>query len=293
MEPLVKLPMSLGLIVWNQLKEHGIEPRKNKLGIIDFSFKKEELELITELKIVNPTSRNIEGISLLPNLKKLELESKGITAHKQKKMIASISDDEIKEIAQCTSLEELSIVNQAEISYIDVSRLSNLRVLEIHHNENLDEIIGLEEINGLWEIDIFGNNRLGKIENLDRIILSNEELADLQLDVLSFPDAIGLNRSTMEYNDDALEAIKELDAKWKESMHGKTQIVINNAQMILLHNKACQILDENIPMGAETKDIIVGIERYMSYINLLSYFRLPYVFHLCLHNNLHYVFVFL
>ena len=165
MEPLVKLPMSLGLIVWNQLKEHGIEPRKNKLGIIDFSFKKEELELITELKIVNPTSRNIEGISLLPNLKKLELESKGITAHKQKKMIASISDDEIKEIAQCTSLEELSIVNQAEISYIDVSRLSNLRVLEIHHNENLDEIIGLEEINGLWEIDIFGNNRLGKIEN--------------------------------------------------------------------------------------------------------------------------------
>ena len=199
MEPLVKLPMSLGLIVWNQLKEHGIEPRKNKLGIIDFSFKKEELELITELKIVNPTSRNIEGISLLPNLKKLELESKGITAHKQKKMIASISDDEIKEIAQCTSLEELSIVNQAEISYIDVSRLSNLRVLEIHHNENLDEIIGLEEINGLWEIDIFGNNRLGKIENLDRIILSNEELADLQLDVLSFPDAIGLNRSTMEY----------------------------------------------------------------------------------------------
>ena len=115
-------------------------------------------------------------------------------------------------------------------------------------NKNLDEIIGLEEINGLWEIDIFGNNRLGKIENLDRIILSNEELADLQLDVLSFPDAIGLNRSTMEYNDDALEAIKELDAKWKESMHGKTQIVINNAQMILLHNKACQILDENIPM---------------------------------------------
>ena len=107
MEPLVKLPMSLGLIVWNQLKEHGIEPRKTKLGIIDFSFKKEELELITELKIVNPTSRNIEGISLLPNLKKLELESKGITAHKQKKMIASISDDEIKEIAQCTSLEEL------------------------------------------------------------------------------------------------------------------------------------------------------------------------------------------
>ena len=114
--------------------------------------------------------------------------------------------------------------------------------------KEFDEIIGLEEINGLWEIDIFGNNRLGKIENLDRIILSNEELADLQLDVLSFPDAIGLNRSTMEYNDDALEAIKELDAKWKESMHGKTQIVINNAQMILLHNKACQILDENIPM---------------------------------------------
>ena len=214
MEPLVKLPMSLGLIVWNQLKEHGIEPRKNKLGIIDFSFKKEELELITELKIVNPTSRNIEGISLLPNLKKLELESKGITAHKQKKMIASISDDEIKEIARCYIFR--GIVNSESswnLIYWCYQELSNLRVLEIHHNENLDEIIGLEEINGLWEIDIFGNNRLGKIENLDRIILSNEELADLQLDVLSFPDAIGLNRSTMEYNDDALEAIKELRCK--------------------------------------------------------------------------------
>lgn len=77
-------------------------------------------------------------------------------------MIASITDEEISEISQCTSLEELSIVNQAKISYVDVSRLSNLRVLEIHHNENLAEIIGLEAINGLWKINIFGNNRLGK-----------------------------------------------------------------------------------------------------------------------------------
>ena len=264
METLVKLPMSLGLLVWKQLKKHGIEPRKTKLGIIDFSFKKEELDFITELKIVNPTSIDIEGISLLPNLKKLELESTGITAHKQYKMIASITDEEISEISQCTSLEELSIVNQAKISYVDVSRLSNLRVLEIHHNENLAEIIGLEAINGLWKINIFGNNRLGKIEGLDRIILANEELEDLQIDVLNFPDAIGLNRSTMEYNEEALETIKDLYAKWKESMHGKTQIEINTAQMISLHNKACQILDENIPMGAETRDIVVGIERYMA-----------------------------
>ena len=152
METLVKLPMSLGLLVWKQLKKHGIEPRKTKLGIIDFSFKKEELDFITELKIVNPTSIDIEGISLLPNLKKLELECTGITAQKQYKMIASITDEEISEISQCTSLEELSIVNQAKISYVDVSRLSNLRVLEIHHNENLAEIIGLEAINGLWKI---------------------------------------------------------------------------------------------------------------------------------------------
>ena len=34
--------------------------------------------------------------------------------------------------------------------------------------------------------------------------------------------------------------------------------------MIQLHNKACKILSENVPESAGSKDIIIGIEDYLS-----------------------------
>lgn len=262
----VKLPVSLGLAVWKILKEeYNVQPRKNSLGLMDFCFTEDELRQIKKIVFIDPSPGNLAGISLLPNLQTLDIKSHGITAHLQQKDIPSISDMDIKEIQKCTSLKNLSIVNQAKVSSLDVSKLKHLQQLTVTHNQHLDEIYGMEELENLWLLECYGNNRLHGIKNLDKVIQKNQELAKLDLDVLLFPNAIGYNIRTGEYNRQVLSQIQDMQTtSWNESLNGNRAIKINTNQMILLHNKACKINDENIPSGASIKDAIIGIELYLA-----------------------------
>ena len=45
---LIKLALDIGLKIVDVLKTKGIEPRKNKLGLLSFEFTQEELNEITE-----------------------------------------------------------------------------------------------------------------------------------------------------------------------------------------------------------------------------------------------------
>ena len=238
------------------------------MGLVDFNFSREELELITSLQIEGPSQGELRGISLLPNLQNLEIKSDGITAHIQQKNIQSIGKEDLKEIAKCVSLKSLSIVNQARADYLDVSKLEQLEILTVSHNQHLEEISGMEKLSKLWKIECYGNNRLTSIEGLDEIIMKNPELGEVNLDVLLFPNAIGYNVKSGEYNSKALSSIQELSdsgqVSWREGRNGNRAIKINTYQMIQLHNKACKILSENVPESAGSKDIIIGIEDYLS-----------------------------
>lgn len=265
----IALPMNLGIRVWKILEQkYNISRRTNKLGLLDFNFSREELELITSLKIERPSQGELQGISLLPNLQNLEIKSEGITAHMQQKNIQSIGKEDLKEIAKCASLKSLSIVNQARADYLDVSKLEQLEILTISHNQHLEEISGMEKLSNLWKLECYGNNRLTSIEGLDAIITQNPELGEVNLDVLLFPNAIGYNVKNGEYNSKALSSIQELSdigqVSWREGRNGNRAIKINTYQMIQLHNKACKILSENVPESAGSKDIIIGIEDYLS-----------------------------
>lgn len=262
----IELPRGLGLAVWKILKEeHNIEPRKNKVGLIEFHFTEEELGLIKKIEFTNPAPGNLQGISLLPKLQTLNIKSHAVTAHLQQKDIPSITDAEINEIQKCTSLKNLSIVNQAKVGALNVSKLKNLQQLVVTHNQHLDEIWGMEELENLWILECYGNNRLHSIKNLDKVIQKNQELSKLDLDVLLFPNAIGYNTNTGEYNRQALEQIQDMQTtSWKESLNGNRAIKINTNQMIQLHNKACKINAENIPSSAEIRDTIIGIEMYLA-----------------------------
>ena len=64
-DKMVKLPSRLGLIVWEILqKEHNIQPRKDKMEMMDFNFTEEELGLITSLNLQNLSEGDLKGISL-------------------------------------------------------------------------------------------------------------------------------------------------------------------------------------------------------------------------------------
>ena len=269
-DKMVKLPSRLGLIVWEILqKEHNIQPRKDKMEMMDFNFTEEELGLITSLNLQNLSEGDLKGISLLPNLQVLSVESKGLTSYKRPNDILSIGEMDVEEIGKCKSLQALSIVNQAKVEFLDLTDLTNLNSLTITDNSHLEEIYGINNLNDLWILNCYGNERLHHIDGLDKMILQNEDLSKVNLDLLLFPDAIGYDHLTGKYNKDSVKQLEEFsqfgDVSWCETLNGNRGIIKTNTnQMIQLHNKCCQILSENVPNSASTRDTIIGIEGYLA-----------------------------
>ena len=80
----IRLHPSLAIIVWRELREkYGIQQRKDKQGFPDWSCTREELGLITKLKIENPNRGTLKGISQLYNLQSLTVASVGSSEYKK------------------------------------------------------------------------------------------------------------------------------------------------------------------------------------------------------------------
>ena len=261
----IKLPLSLGLKINGILKDKiGFVPRVNKVGMMTFEFTREELELIEELKFENPVRGEIAGIELLPNLRSLVIKSNGNTAYKQDKNIASISDEDSSCIYKCENIESLSIENQAKLSFIDVSQMKKLHFLSAKRNSRLEEISGLEQATELWQLDCYGNESLMQMGYLNKVIMQNEELTNLNLDVLLFPDAMGFDIRSGEINEDTLKRFKDMNVSWQEILLRGKSIKINNYQMMQMHQKACKALEDYVPKYCENYTAIIGIEQYLA-----------------------------
>lgn len=257
---------NLSSIVNKILREMGIEHNSVK-------FSKEQLDLITSIKI-DPVIKDLDlqGIEQLKNLQTLiisngEQRTEGLL----KKNIKSIDEKSMEAICNCTSLKNLTIKNQSFIEKIDLSKLENLEELDISYNQYLKKVQGLDNLKKLQVLTVFGNNRLYSVKDLDSIIINND-LMELNLDVLMFPDAIGYDRESGQYNVSALKKIAEIDTKWCEQINGLTDsrrgnlstVKISTKEMIKLHNKSCEILDKNIPKGSSKMDTVTGIENYLA-----------------------------
>lgn len=260
------LNAKLASIVNKALREMGIEHKSAK-------FSKEQLDLVTSIKI-DPVSKilDLQGIEQLKNLQTLVISNgEQRTEGLLKKNIKSIDEKNMEAICNCTSLKNLTIKNQAFIEKIDLSKLQNLEQLDISYNQYLKEVEGLDKLKKLQSLTVFGNNRLYTVKDLDNIILSNN-LRKLNLDVLMFPDAIGYDKDSGRFNVNALKKIVEIDTKWCEQINGLTNprggaistVKFSNYEMIKLHNKACEILEKNVPRGASKWDTISGVENYLA-----------------------------
>lgn len=262
---LIKLPLSLGLKINEILKEKiGFVPRVDKIGMMTFEFTEGELELIEKLDFVNPARGEIAGIELLPNLRSLVIKSGGNTAYMQDRNIASIDDKDSACIYKCKNLENLSIEKQAKLSFIDVSQMKKLHSFSAKRNSRLEEISGLDQTTELWQLDCYGNESLIQMSDLNRIIMQNEELTDLNLDVLLFPDAMGFDIRSGEINQDTLKRVEDMNVSWHEILSSRKSIKINNYQMMQMHQKACKALEDYVPKHCENCTAVIGIEQYLA-----------------------------
>lgn len=261
---LIKLPMLLSLKI-NEILKSKIQftPRTNNMGILSSEFTDEELSLIDNLVFENPVRGAIEGIELLPNLRSLKIKSVGNPYYRQDKYIASISDKDGLSISECVNLELLEIENQANLSYIDVTKMKKLHSLSLIRNSGLEEIAGLNMLTGLWAIDCVGNESLTKIDQLKNIIMNNPELTDMNMDVLLFPDVVGYQTDgTIEQ--DIIKRFEEMNISWQEILANGKNTRINNYQMMQMHKKAREALLEYVPENCENKTVVLGIEQYLA-----------------------------
>lgn len=278
MEEKIVLPIALARYVFEILKKEYKVERLKKIYYTD-SFTLEELSKIESIELEKVIPPNFfEGIELLPNLKTLFIKSFKSPSFTHPMDISSIDDKDISNIQKCKRLEFLEIINQPNISEIDLSKMSHLWSVNISGNSNLKHIKGIDKLPELSSFTCFGNKSLCSIENLDKAIIQSEDLSDLNLDVLLFPDAIGYKPSG-EYNKEALQRMSELThLNWTESVpifkytKRTTQtlhidinhVTCNLYQMIRMHNEANKILAENIPSTYGVRDTIIAIERYLA-----------------------------
>lgn len=266
----ITLPPCLRLAVASELKDsYGIDKWKEPGGMVRCCFSEDELSKIKQLRFENALRGDLEGLELLPNLKHLSVECTSDYAYNHPHMIESIDDNDIACIEKCKQLESLSLINLAYMTKIDLSGLPELRILDINYNTHLEKISGLDKLSNLSFLSCYGNETLQDIKGLDKTIVQNKEnLQEMELDMMLFPKAIGYNVSNGSYNQEAVNALEDINTfdgiRWSEALLYDVKTQINTPQMLRMHNKACRILDANVPRAASVKDTVVAVERYLA-----------------------------
>ena len=85
--------------------------------------------------------------------------------------------------------------------------MKKLHSFSAKRNAGLDEVFGLDSLEEQWLLDFIGNENLIRIEGLNDVIMRNQELTDLNLDVLLYPDAVGYDIRTGLINEETIKFI--------------------------------------------------------------------------------------
>lgn len=156
--------INLAILIKKELEKEGIEKDEN-LGFQQF--KKEELEQIEDLKIINMNIGKIDELEKLPNLRKLEISSANIRTMWKSKLVtpdarynyesklSGIKDFSV--IEKLEKLEFLQIDNEENLRKINTENLKKLENLRLRDNPNLKEVRGLDFNEELSELNLEHN----------------------------------------------------------------------------------------------------------------------------------------
>ena len=158
--------INLAMLIKKELEKKGIEKDK-KLGLQQL--KKEELEQIEDLEIINTYMGKIDELEKLPNLRNLKISSVNMRTMIKGKLItpddrynyesklSGIKDFSV--IERLGKLEILQIDNEENLRKINTETLKNLASLKLRDNPNLKEVRGLDFNEELLELDLEHNRR--------------------------------------------------------------------------------------------------------------------------------------
>ena len=268
----IKLPASLGIAVSKYLmSERGIAPKINEYGLMEFKFLPEELEMVKKIELSNIKKDALEKIKCLTNLETLIISNEegahedleNAESHESEEY--SIEDRDFIDIAQCENIKHLTIIAQNKLKRVDLNYFKNLQYLELRCNKNLEEIEAGRDVDKLEAFICCDNERLKNTEEIGRIVERNPKLSKLKIDVMNFPDVIEYDYHSGEYSTEIIERLKKISlVQFEECFEADRIIQLSLEEMIKMHNKACKILHLYIQDTANKKDVIVGVDNYLS-----------------------------
>ncbi len=162
----------------DEVKALSVHRRRN-------TFLEEEFELVREITI---DKESMEYIDLFPNITSLTING-----------IAELDGNQFKSIIdRYDNLEKLIIKGQEQLQFLDVSKMKNLKQLELISNRSLHRIVGLDKINGLEQLTFYDNTTYLKEKELCEIVSKlSQNGTHCNLDVLYMPtmNQIGISNS--------------------------------------------------------------------------------------------------
>lgn len=249
----IKLPINLGIYAAQYLEKLGIPPRKDKQGGLTLKFTQKELDMVEEVKIDVPLPGCLDGIEHFHKIKKLYIDFLGYDAYNNRN--SSITDKDIKVISSLTSLESLTIKRQEKISWVDVSKLVNLKELVISRNDKIDEVYGLEKLHQIEELSIYGNKELYSMEGIRELLSSSKTLDLLELDLFSYPEVSDLNTILLNIT----------NCNFIETCRSGHEIRYNRGNAMFFHQKCMKIIEEiMLRMPRNNREKIMLVERYIA-----------------------------
>lgn len=176
----------LALLIDSKLLELGY---RRDIFVLDGRFNhftKQELQMITELTISEVD--DVSGIEYLTSLKKLHIHSINYSEFISGSSVYSNTHiNQIRDfsfVCKLKSLEILHIENDVNIHCLDISDLENLRELYLIHNPNLIELIGLEQLENLERVMVYGNSinsEFDIIKYMDNTIATTTNILDVNM----------------------------------------------------------------------------------------------------------------
>lgn len=182
---------SLAVLLAKELEKKNVYKKVSVFDESSCAFSQEELDLIEELTLDNVSG--VENLEYLRNLKKLTLKSAEYSRYSDEVDIKASCFvnciEDFRPVEKLVNLEELTIVNDITIKTLDLTNLMKLKNLKLINNPCLEELKGLETLQNLTNVMIYGTSIHSDFDIL-KYIRNTEETEVNILDVNMYLAAV-------------------------------------------------------------------------------------------------------
>lgn len=258
--------MSLALLLRNTLEKSG--NRNPKYKQLDYKrFTPEELASITRLRLEGSSFEDISVLKYCTNLKELSIISENAknvrtelsNEAKYNYLMRKNKITDFSVISGLTNLEFLTISFDENLKSLDLSKLKQLTSLKLDHNPNLTEVKGIDSLEELSELSLYGNSISHPFDVPS--MMRNGMLSDIKLDFDLYPI---LKKQYPNLDESLFEQQRYgVTCKWQENLSNIRTNQLSILKISEMNKKAQEILSSIIQPNYSDIEKVSAIYAYI------------------------------